>query len=251
MWTHATLQFPRGLAAAVAVAAVVVLAGGLRGLDAAQPADDEAIRWLVLIDDLHLDFRATGRLRAAVTAVVRPLVDAGVVVALRTDGPSSIDLSPADATSWPPVAASIKKLTGNALRPSDIVEMLGAPRRSRELVHRAREVEGAITTLLRQTGEGPWALLLVSLGYRTDIPAVSAPVTQVAALAGQARVPVVPLDPRAFGLRADPDPRVSALDLQQHERATAESLRLLARDTGGTVWLEDDTAATVVARLRR
>jgi hypothetical protein len=251
MWTHATLRLPRGLAAAVAFAAVAVLAGGPRSLDAAQPADGDAMRWLVLIDDLHLDFRATGRLRAAVTAVVRPLVDAGVVVAMRTDGPSPIALSAAVTTSWPPVAASIKKLTGNALKPSDIVGMLGGPHRSRELVYRAREVEGAVTTLLRQVGEGPSALLLVSLGYRTDTPAVSAPVTQIAALAGQALVPVVPLDPRAFGLHAEPDPRASAIELEQHERATAESLRLLARDTGGTLWLEGDTAASVVARLRR
>ncbi len=251
MWTHPTSRFPRGLATALALAAIAVMSGGRPGARAAQPEGGDAVRWLVLIDDLHLDFRTTGRLRSAVTAVVRPLVEAGLVAALRTDGPSSIALAAADTTSWPLVSASIRKLTGNALKPSDIVGMLGDPRRSRELVYRAREVEGAVTTLLRQVGDAPSALLLVSLGYRTDNPAVSAAITQIAVLAGQARVPIVPLDPRAFGVDVDPGPGMSTDERAQHERATAESLRLLARDTGGTVWLPDDTAATVAARLRR
>lgn len=251
MRTRAISRLPRGLATALAIAAFAVMAGGKPGAQAAQPVGSDAVRWLVLIDDLHLDFRTTGRLRSAVTAVARPLVEAGLVVALRTDGPSSFALTAADSMPWPSVAAAIKRLTGNALKPSDIVGMLGTPRRSGELVYRAREVEGAVTTLLRQAGEAPSALLLVSLGYRTDTPAVSAPLTQVAALAGQGRVPLVPLDPRAFGLEVDPGPGVSPLELEQHERATAESLRLLARDTGGTLWLDGDTATSVVARLRR
>ena len=74
------------------VAAATTLLWSLAaGMGAQQPAHaaeqatgiDNARR-LVLVDDLHLDFRRTGHVRAAVTAVVRPLFDAGGLGAIRS-----------------------------------------------------------------------------------------------------------------------------------------------------------------------
>lgn len=205
--------------------------------------------WVVLIDDLHLDFRRTGAIRSAVTAVVRPIFEAGALCAIRSDGPASLALAVSDATSWLTVTGAIKGITGNGLKPSDVMRMLTERGGARELVYRARRTSAAVELLLRGADERPVVLLLVSSGYRTDVSEVSEQLAAVAVMAGQSRVPVVALDPRVFAAEADLRSSVPAIETARHVQATTTSLQLLAHDTEGTVWEEGASLASVVARL--
>ncbi len=51
-------------------------------------------RWLVLVDDLHLDFRRTGQIRETLAAAVRPIVLSGVLLRLGTSGPPPSGCAP-------------------------------------------------------------------------------------------------------------------------------------------------------------
>jgi hypothetical protein len=222
----------------------------IAGSGSARPVVQEthvarARRWVVLVDDLHLNFRHTGRIRAAIATVTRPLFDAGLLVGVRTDGPSSLALDLVPGAPWSVMSDALKRVTGNGLKASDIIQASGP----RELVYRARHARLALETLVRAEAATPPVLLLVSNGYRTDVPEVSAQLTELAAAAGRARVRIVALDPRLFG-DLDPDPPVVDRELAQHHRALADSLELLVRDTGGTMWRPLDDVASVLRRLR-
>ena len=183
--------------------------------------------------------------------MVRPLYEAGVLAAIRSDGPSALALSVDDTTPWFAVSDTIKRITGNALKPSDLVHMLGAPGGPRELVYRARQTGAIVESPLLEAGDRPTLLLLVSNGYRTDAPSVSAHLTEMAALAGQALVPVVALDTRPFAPDAGLRTALTAIEEQQHMQATTTSLQLLVRETGGTTWEKGDTLASVLLWLSR
>ncbi len=245
---------PRFLRVSATAALVVCLASTSMAQLAPAIAPErlaDGVRWLVLIDDLHLDFRRTGYIRKAVAAVVRPLFDAGVLAAIRADGSSPLALATHDTTPWSAVSDAIKGITGHALRSSDIVHILDARRGRLEPVDRAQQCAAAVEALLAEVGDRPAVLLLISNGYRTDVPAVSAHVTEIAALAGRALVPVVALDARLFAADADLRAGVPVIAEQHHQQVTATSLQLLARDTGGTIWEEGDTLSTVLTRLSR
>lgn len=241
------MLFPTG---ARALVAAVVLATGL-GLgvrpaaSAAQPQVAGERPWLVLVDDLHLDFRNTGRIRAAVAAVLRPLHDMAGLAAIRSTGPSSLALEVAPGAAWGTLGDAVKRITGNGLKPSDIVQA----RDVRELVYRARQTRLAFDALVRDSGGTPPVVLLVSNGFRSDVPQVSEEIAELTAAANRAGAAIVPLDLQPFDAPA-PDPRVSAVVMDQHRQAIAASLDLLARDTGGTLWRAGDDVASVQSRLR-
>lgn len=127
--------------------------------------------------------------------------------------------------------------------------MLNAPGGPRERVYRTRQSVAAVEALLLEAGTRPTVLFLVSNGYGTDVPAVSAHLTEIAALAGRALVPVVVLDPRFVAADAKPPPGVAAIAAQHQQQVTTTTLQRLARDTGGTIWEEGDALSSVLRRL--
>jgi hypothetical protein len=56
----------------------------------AQPVDSAANVWLIFIDDLHLDFTATGHLKELLKKVTAELVHEGDRFGVVSTGPSSI-----------------------------------------------------------------------------------------------------------------------------------------------------------------
>ncbi len=210
----------------------------------------EATRWLVLVDDLHLDFRRTRQIRGALAAVIRPLVSAGVLLRLQTSGPSAVHVTTDARTTWSQLAGPLRQTTGNGLRAADTVRIRDTRTGRQELVNRARTTVANARALLDTPPDRPAVPLLVSHGYRTDIPEVSAELTELAALAGRARVPIVVLDPRTEDLARAPLPDPATWALALHHAATAASLAALAQQTGGTVWEAGDSLPAVFARLR-
>jgi hypothetical protein len=218
--------------AAIALGVAAGAAGYPHQLEPTSPP----VTWIVLIDDLHLDFRATGELRKVLRASLDALVRTGDRVALRSSGPSTLALQL--SLTDPPfdrdrLSGAVKRTTGNALKPEDMT----APRTRREVRYRARVTVDALRLLVDAAlpVDGATAMLYVSNGYIAGAMDLSTVVEQ----AGRAGAPIYPLDPRPHD-RELRDPFV---------RATRGTLRDLATATGGT-WQDDgETLADYLARI--
>ena len=109
-------------------------------LPTARPRNDAAGRiFLIIVDDLHLDFRNTGRIRDLFKRISRTLVHEGDMFGIVSTGPSSLAI---DLTYDRKILdEAIKKITGNGLKPSDIIQgQDGAARADRSALPRPRRV---------------------------------------------------------------------------------------------------------------
>jgi len=87
------------------------------------PGDASGRAFLFLVDDLHLDFSDTGRLRELLKRISTELVHDGDLIAIVSTGPSSIavDLT-YDRTR---LDEAIRRVSGAALKPQEIIETPG------------------------------------------------------------------------------------------------------------------------------
>lgn len=214
------------LGPAIALGLVANLAG--HSGQVASMAPPSPVTWLVLVDDLHLDFRRTGEARKVLKTALDALVQNGDRVVVRSTGPSTLALQltltdpPSDRDR---LSAAVKQTTGNALKPEDTT----TPRARREVRRRARVTVDALRQLVDAAlpVDSATAVLYVSNGYAGRAMELSALVEQ----AGRAGASLYPLDPRPHP-RELKDPFVLA---------TRGSLRELANATGGT-WQDDGEA---------
>ena len=109
-------------------------------LPPSRPKNDTAGRiFLIIVDDLHLDFRNTGRIRDLFKKISRTLVHEGDMFSIVSTGPSSLAIDPTYDRKI--LDEAIKKITGNGLKPSDIIQGVGRLRWSeRSALSRARRV---------------------------------------------------------------------------------------------------------------
>lgn len=90
-------------------------------LPPSRPTNDAAGRiFLIIVDDLHLDFRNTGRIRDLFKRISRTLVHDGDMFAIVSTGPSSLAIDPTYDRKV--LDEAIKRVTGNGLKPSDIIQ---------------------------------------------------------------------------------------------------------------------------------
>jgi len=88
------------------IAAATALAGPV-------PSAQPTVRWLIVVDDLHFDFRNTGHVRTLVKTVVAVLFRDGDEVAMYSTGPSA--LSVAWTSDHRIVENAVRNIAGNAL----------------------------------------------------------------------------------------------------------------------------------------
>ena len=90
-------------------------------LPPSRPKNDAAGRiFLIIVDDLHLDFRNTGRIRDLFKRISRTLVHEGDMFGIVSTGPSSLAI---DLTYDRKILDdAIKRITGNGLKPSDVIQ---------------------------------------------------------------------------------------------------------------------------------
>ena len=243
-------------------------------LPTARPRNDAAGRiFLIIVDDLHLDFRNTGRIRDLFKRISRTLVHEGDMFGIVSTGPSSLAI---DLTYDRKILdEAIKKITGNGLKPSDIIQgQDGAAGPDRGALPRARGVlDGARHRHAARThhqpaqgrGLGQQRLRLQSVreararrgsdlrrplgpdaeeGQRVQ-PAVQPghavrrrrPGARTgrpdAQSANRANATFYTIDPRGLVAGADLDEQLDPADFQDHIRKTQDSLRVLAEETGG------------------
>jgi hypothetical protein len=202
----------------------------------------EPVAWMLFVDDLHLGFTNTGRLRDLVRTVLNALVRKGDVAAIRTPGPSSLMTvfrTPDDLIS------ATKFLTGNGLRQSDIV---AAPN-DREVRYRMQtslsHAAGAVA-VLGQSEHARRALVFISEGYALDItewPERRA----LAHTAGTNSVRIFVIDGRVAAADTTPSPQDPAASA--YLTAARTSLQTIAEESGGFAVFDRDALPSALKQI--
>jgi VWFA-related protein len=132
-----------------------------------RPTSDAAGRiFLIFVDDLHLDFRNTGRIRELFKKIRVNLVHEGDMFGMVSTGPSSIAI---DLTyDVKRMEEAIKKIAGNGLKPQDILdapEGAEGPQEVRYRAHVAFSTAYDIMKNLETVHNRRKAFVYVSNGY--------------------------------------------------------------------------------------
>lgn len=238
-----------------------------------RPRNDAAGRiFLIIVDDLHLDFRNTGRIRDLFKRVSRTLVHEGDMFGIVSTGPSSLAI---DLTYDRKILDdAIKKISGNGLRPSDVIQGAEGADGPSEVRYRAHVAFSTAYDILRQlerVTNRRKAVVWVSNGYDFNPFAESRlgedPVfggrfgqsreegrqdqqqfrqgsqfadadlarelAEVTRSANRANATIYTVDPRGLVAGADLDEQLDPAEYSEHVRKTQDSLRVLAEETGG------------------
>ena len=97
---------------------------------------------------MHLDFRNTGRIRDLFKRISRDLIHEGDMFCIVSTGPSSIAVDPTYDRKV--LDESIKKITGNGLKPSDIIQGPESADGPSEVRYRAHVAFSTAYDMLRQ-----------------------------------------------------------------------------------------------------
>lgn len=253
-----------------------LVTGGL-ALPAAPPALSvqpapvgPSVDWLILVDELHADFRQTGALRRALRIVADEALEPDDRYALAIAGP--------DARTTPlngdraALAALARSITGNGLKVRDVADDLRRPyaRAGQESRLRTLSALEALRDLMAMARPGGHPAVLVALTQglvltapeAVVVPALSQPLSRTREAAPEIRaayemvmheavqrgVRVMAVDPRDPAAANALDPAVDAGVQVDHRALERASLGDLAGRTGGTV-VEGaaDLAASLVA----
>ena len=139
-------------------------------LPPSRPTNDSAGRiFLIFVDDLHLDFRNTGRIRDLFKKISDELVHEGDMFGIVSTGPSSISI---DLTyDRRRLTEAIKKISGAGLQPKDILDVPEGSQGPPEVRHRAHvafATAGDMMRQLEQVHNRRKAFIYVSNGYDLD-----------------------------------------------------------------------------------
>ena len=241
-------------------------------LPPARPPNDTAGRILLFfVDDLHLDFGNTPRLRQLFQKIAKELVHEGDMFGVVSTGTSSIAI---DLTyDRKRMDEAIKKMTGGALKPSDIIESGQGPNGPTELRYRAHVAFSTAYDMvnnLEKIHNRRKAVIYVSNGYDfnpfegarygdpnilgqkrdTSMPGqdydpftrqsnefadadLVRELSELTRAANRANATLYTIDPRGLVAGADLDQNVDPTEWANYVRKSQDSLRTLADLTGG------------------
>lgn len=136
-------------------------------LPPSKPTNDAAGRiWLIFVDDLHLDFKNTGRIKDLFKKIASELVHEGDMFGIVSTGPSSLAI---DLTyDRKRLTEAIDKISGAGLKPNEILDApLGAegPSEVRYRAHVAFDTAYGIMKTLEAVHNRRKAFVYVSNGY--------------------------------------------------------------------------------------
>jgi hypothetical protein len=213
-------------------------------LIAARPAGAQpAAHWLIVVDDLHLDFRNTGRLRTLVKTIAAELIHDGDQVALYSTGPSSVSVAWTYDRSV--VDSVVTKIAGNGLRVSDILAITQGLAPTDEVDHRATIALSRVNEIIRGLDpalDRAIGIIYISNGYVDQSPLLTR-------AGGRARMPIFTLDPRLL-----PDAIVERTGVDNarwnaYWTATRNSLRELSEQSGGFALEEGEDLTPTLTRI--
>jgi VWFA-related protein len=122
--------------------------------------------FIFFLDDLHLQFQGTGRVREIFKKIERNLIHDGDLFGIVSSGPSSLSI---DLTyDKKRLMEAIEKMTGDGMKPSDIISMSNTAGGPTELRHRAHVAFSTMIQALNnleKVHDRRKALVWVSEGY--------------------------------------------------------------------------------------
>jgi VWFA-related protein len=234
-----------------------------------RPASDAAGRiFLIFVDDLHLDFRNTGRIRDLFRRISNTLIHEGDMFGIVSTGPSSLAI---DLTyDRNRLDEAINRISGNALRPNDILQAPQSSQGPSEVRYRAHVAFSTAYEIMRnleQVTNRRKAFIYVSNGYdfnpfpegawggdpmmsrgRMDefgdqgMPRQGAQfaeadlareLSELTRAANRANASIYTIDPRGLVGGPDLDEEVDPVQWGNYVRRSQDSLRVLADLTGG------------------
>jgi VWFA-related protein len=241
-------------------------------LPSARPTTDASGRiFVIVLDDLHIDFGTTARVRTLIGRMLRLLIHDGDMFGIVSTGTSSI--SEPLTYDRQVLESAIARMKGEALSPEEIIQGSNGPQGPTELRHRTHVAFSTVHDLLRNLASVRGrrkAVLYVSSGYdfnpfadaRLDEPArrlrvnpadlQSDPFTresqsgqllsetdlmrelaEIVNDANRVNATLYTIDPRGLVDGPDIAQNVTAQDWALHVRNSQDSMRVLADQTGG------------------
>ena len=257
-------------------------------LPVSRPVNDAAGRIIIfVIDDLHLDFRNTPRLRTLFRDMAKELVHDGDLFGIVSTGTSSIAIDLTYDRARMEEAAG--RITGGGLKPSEIIQQSATGETPQEVMHRvnvAFETVYEMLTNLQKTQNRRKAVVLISNGYDLDPFASSRAGTAGSAFlnnrnvnpndpsnavfnqgnqfndaelsmrlaeltrqANRANATIYAFDPRGLVAGGDIDEPVDPVEWEQHLRKEQDSLRVLAEQTGGIAVVNTNDQTRAMRRI--
>ncbi|MSO51896.1 MAG: hypothetical protein CK533_05390 [Acidobacterium sp.] len=257
-------------------------------LPPSRPKNDTAGRiFLIIVDDLHLDFRNTGRIRDLFKKISRTLIHEGDMFSIVSTGPSSLAIDPTYDRKI--LDEAIKKVTGNGLKPADIIQGSDGAQGPSEVRYRANVAFSTAYDMLSQMekiNNRRKAVIWVSNGYDFNPFAESRlgedPVfggrfgqtreegrqqqgqfsgqqfsdadlarelAEVTRTANRANATLYTIDPRGLVAGADLDEQLDPVEYSEHVRKTQDSLRVLAEETGGIAVVNQNNFDKALKRI--
>jgi VWFA-related protein len=136
-------------------------------LPAARPTNDAAGRiFVIFVDDLHLDFRNTGRIRDLFKKVSTELIHEGDMFAVVSSGPASIEIPLTYDRRR--LDEALKKVTGGGMKPQDTLDQPDGAQGPPELRYRAHAAMSTVYDILKnleQVHNRRKAFIYISNGY--------------------------------------------------------------------------------------
>jgi VWFA-related protein len=241
-------------------------------LPPSRPRSDASGRiFVIVLDDLHLDFGSTGRVRDLMSRMLRNLIHDGDMFGIVSTGTSSI--SEPLTYDRQVLESAIARMKGEALTPTEIIQGLSSARGPTELRHRAHVAFSTVRELLRNleaVHQRRKAVLYLSSGYdfnpfedsRLDEQARRAGIdvadlkndpfvraeqsgqllsegdlvqelAEIIAAANRANATLYTIDPRGLVAGPDVDQPIKTQEWLAFVRDSQDSLRVMADGTGG------------------
>ena len=238
-----------------------------------KPASDTAGRvFLIVIDDLHLDFQQTLKTRTLLKEMLKSLIHDGDMFGIVSTGTSSLSIQLTYDRQV--LDSAIEKISGGALKPKEIIEGAQGPNGPTELRHRAHVAFSTAYDLMKNLEKlqnRRKAVIYISSGYdfnpfergrleetakrmhvenaddlqsdpfyrnEQSQQAIAAAdlvreLDELTRAANRANATIYPIDPRGLVAGQDLDQEVDQQDWNAYLRETQDSLRVLGEGTGG------------------
>jgi len=248
--------------------------GAVRSAPASPVTAPHGTIWLIFVDDLHVDFRSTGRLRGLLKTISSELIHVGDMFGIGSSGPSSLSI---DVTSDRKLLeVAIAKTYGNALTLSDTLRLTNGAVYSNEVRVRATLALSAAYEMmmsLEQVHNRRKAFIYIGNGYTFDLsPDGSATTSGTSPFLGQSSdfavarlrdhlleltrrarhslVTIFAIDPRGLAGAPTMDPSVDSVAWRNYWTNTRNSLRMMSEPTGGFALVDVDEQDLVEALQR-
>ena len=253
-----------------------------------RPANDSAGRVILfVVDDLHMGFRDTPRIRTLFRELAKELIHDGDLFGIVSTGTSSIAIDLTYDRKRMEEAAD--RITGGGLMPSEIIEQSAAGETPQEVKHRVHVAMSTIYDLLNkleQTQNRRKAVVLISDGYDFNPFAASRAGTADAGFlnnrnvdptdpsnalftqgqqfsdsdlaielnelirqANRANATFYTIDPRGLMAGQDLDQPVDPAEWETHLQKQQDSLRVLAEQTGGIAVVNTNDFSKALKRI--